>query len=251
MRRTSVSEWAWSLLFPPCCAGCRTSLGVEESIPSEKNPLGGFCRQCQEGMFVMQEPQCSTCGHPLTQNKTHCQRCILQPPAFDRATSLFAYAGAIRAALHRYKFRDDHAAGRILQAVFQQYTTPLSHDWKQYDRVLCVPLHPRRLKQRGFNQAWQLLHAMTVVTGEQKSPDILQRLKETKPQYQLGHHERQDNLEQAFRVAPKQRHNVQNQSILLIDDLLTTGATAHQCSQALKLAGAKKIDVITLCRAIL
>lgn len=194
---------------------------------------------------------CPRCGHLQSDGNTLCSRCNQSRPAFQKAYSLYAYAGAVRLALHRYKFRGDLDAGRTLQLLLNDDLERLQFDASDYEFAVCVPLHPRRQRQRGFNQAWELLAHLSTFTRSQKSPDTLERFKETAAQHQLNLSERHGNLARAFRLKKGREALVRNRSILLVDDLLTTGATAHQCSEVLREAGAKKVDVLTLCRAIL
>ncbi|MCX8073529.1 MAG: phosphoribosyltransferase family protein [Candidatus Binatia bacterium] len=119
----------------------------------------------------------------------------------------------------------------------------------QYDWVIPVPLTRDRLRWRGFNQA--LLLARFLAPANQIGPDVLERWKATAAQAELNRRDRQENVRDAFRVRPSWATKIRGASVLLIDDVMTTGATVHECSAALRRAGAENVDVVVLARVTL
>lgn len=257
---TSHGWWfrAWHttlhMLFPPHCVSCRSPLSQEypPTLPSSSSSLDlfGLCTGCIQSVIKLETPQCSQCAHPVEREEEQpCLSCRERQPCFTKTFSLFAYAGAMRNVLHRCKLRGDQVAGKAIQTWLHRHVGTLSIPWKKYDLVSCVPLHPEKLRQRGFNQAFLLLLSLAL-PPTQCDPFLLDRAKKTKPLYALKAHERENQLDHAFVVRSASHRNLSQKNILLIDDVMTTGATAHHCGLALQRAGATQVDVLTLCRAI-
>jgi ComF family protein len=219
-----------------------------------EDPEAGFCYICRNGLFLIDTPTCGICGHPLCDLNTPqhiCYKCQHTPPLFNRAYGIYAYAGAIRDALHHFKFNQLGASGRCLTQMFARRANELSLTWPEYDWATCVPLHDKRLRYRGFNQAWKLLEALPHIPKSRKTNGLLMRIRDTKPQFSLSPQQRERNLMEAFSIKTSWCRSLAGTRILLVDDLLTTGTTANYCCKVLKEAGAKSIDILTLCRAIM
>jgi competence protein ComFC len=161
--------------------------------------------------------------------------------------SLSVYDGVLREAIHRMKFKNRKRLAEALGVMLVKYTskTP-SLEMKELDMIIPVPLHKKRHKERGFNQVVLLANVMS------KYYDIpvveaLERIRETKAQFDLHRGERFKNVYKAFAVTDP--HHVKDKRILLMDDIYTTGATIIECSKALKGAGAKRVEILTLSRA--
>ena len=183
-----------------------------------------------------------------------CQACQLAPPPFARVVSFASYGGKLRLAIHLLKYTRIRPVSRPLGRLLAQAIATLADEAPRQMLVIPVPLHPRRSRARGFNQARLLaqsaLRPLRRIHPDWRltlSPASLVRQRETAPQVLLSPNERQLNLEQAFHVArPAQ---VRDRAILLIDDIVTTGATARACAQALLEAGASSVYVVSLARA--
>ena len=235
-------EVALNLLYPPTCCGC----GHVTQRPE-------FCPRCLSAIVTPQSPLCSVCGDPFrTRGDTDhlCGGCLKHPPCFERARACAVYDAAdsvthpLKSVLQRYKYtRDVSLAGPLATLLAER--TPLPLD--TYDVLMPVPLHVDRLRWRGFNQA-QLL---TRFVRHRVPVDAfaLQRVRPTRPQVQLNETERRRNVAGAFQVARPE--HVRGRRILLIDDVLTTGATVDECSRVLRRSGAHSVDVLVLARAVL
>lgn len=232
------------LLYPRVCASCEELAG--QSFP--------FCKACAESLRALRKPICSHCGIPLpgaVREEVTCGACIRRPPAFDRARAAFVYnqldrASALARAIARMKYGRRVALSNAL-AELLGYGCPL--DPFAYDWVTPVPLALDRLRWRGFNQA--LLLARSLVPSERVAATLLRRTRGTIPQAELGRSQRLANVRGAFQVRDAWLTLVRDASILLVDDVMTTGATANECSIALKQAGARTVDVLVLARVIL
>jgi ComF family protein len=217
-----------------------------------------LCQRCAGQFGEVRSPLCVQCGEPFVSphGPDHlCGQCLEQPFHFQKARAAGLYQGALRAVIHhlKYQYRDNLAQplGRLLWQTLRTHWEPAA-----LDRIVPVPLHPRRLRQRGFNQAYALIRqwpGLARQSGLAVGPDwidpaVLRRHKITQPQTGLSKKERAANLRQAFQVTAPDR--IQGQRILLVDDVFTTGATADACAQALLKAGAAEISVLTLARAV-
>lgn len=185
---------------------------------------------------------CVRCGEPGHDGA--CAGCRERPPAFRRARACFVYReGELSSALLlRWKYRADHVAGRSLALLLAVHRRERS---ECYDLVVPVPLHPLRLARRGFNQA-AVLSKVALLPGERFAPRVLRRTGRTPSQAALGRRERAGNVAAAFTV--DDREVVRGRSVLLVDDVLTTGATVRACATVLVAAGAASVDVWTLAR---
>ncbi len=225
------------LLFPPLCLGC--GVGLASSQP----PL--FCPECQKQITPLAPPFCTCCGRPLpaAAGSGHtCGRCLTKPPAFAKARALTLYSGPMAEAIHRFKYQGEQAG----LATFAHFHRALVSDLAEPDAILPVPLHPERLRQRGFNQALLLAQAFFPKAERRLDPGVLVRLRHTHTQTGMNGTERRRNLKNAFGLTIPER--VAGRSILLVDDVYTTGSTVNECAKVLRRAGAARVEVLTLAR---
>jgi ComF family protein len=226
-------------LFPADCEACDRPLPAGRDAP--------LCVSCRAAMVAPPEPTCSVCGAPLVAAAS-CPACTRHPPAFSRARAAALYlpaatglnptAAAVQALKYRGRRRIVDALGALLA---ERYPFDASAV------LVPVPLHPKRLRARGFNQAVLLAHALGRRRGLVVAPRLLVRRRSTDAQTGLGAAERRANLHDAFAVRASFR--VPDRPLVLIDDVLTTGATADACARALRAAGAASVDVYTVGRA--
>ena len=211
------------VFFPMRCAGCGSG-----SWP--------FCMTCRGELVALSPPGCARCGMPAEEELTSCRHCPPSPLAVAR--SPFLYAGPVRAALLRLKFDGwrsvAEALGRAMAAV---NSFPA-------DVVTWVPLSPARRAARGYDQARALAQIAGRVSGIRLAA-LLVRTRDTAPQTALSGLERRRAMRGAFRAAGRSPPRV-----LLVDDVLTTGATAAGCARALKAAGALHVALVTAARAV-
>jgi ComF family protein len=175
-----------------------------------------------------------------------CTACLRHPFAFDQARSLFVYQEPVRSLIHQLKFDGSLVGLSTFAALANQAdAAALFH---APDLILPVPLHIRRLRWRGFNQSLLLAKTCFPVWKEKIHPDLLQRHRATIPQTQLDGADRRSNLEGAFSV--RKPLAVQGKSVLLVDDVFTTGSTLHECAKVLRDAGAAEIAAFTVARTM-
>lgn len=221
-----VLDW----LLPPQCAGC--------------GKLGSaWCGACDNAAQSIREPLCEKCGLPITSG-SYCAACQVHDYAFDVARAWAAYRGGLRKAILSLKRRHNKdLGGRLASHLEELYR---SQGWKA-DLLVPVPLAPGRRKLRGYNQVDLLARPVASAIGLPYIESALVRRHETEPQFELNAAQRWENLHGAFRADPAP---LRGMSILLVDDIMTTGATLDAAAEALKTAGARHVFAMTLTRAL-
>lgn len=231
------------IIFPPVCPLCEQ--GLMDGI---------LCADCRGNILSrkIKGPICAVCGIPFIaygdvpemQPGRLCGRCITEKTPFKEARSAFAYEGAVLKAIHRFKY-----SGTVTLAGYLGRLASEGTDFSaRPDVVVPVPLHKKRLRKRGFNQS--LLLAREVAKKFKADVDYLnlKRVRETDPQINLRIREREDNIKGAFVV--KDCAAFRNKTVLLVDDVFTTGATIRECAKTLNGAGAE-VYVLTLARTLI
>ena len=232
-------------LFPRPCPLCRSVVLDQREA---------FCPACLEGFETIREPICSCCGYPLIQTESApdgalCAPCLLRAP--DRPAplivrSIAVYSRNVREAVLRVKFGGQAPVARSLS----HYMTDHYHRFYPADAfqsILPVPLHPNRLREREFNQCVLLARPLAVRLGIPLDLDGVERIRHTLPQSASTEADRRKNLRGAFRVRRPER--VKGRSILLLDDVYTTGATLEELARTLLSAGARRVSGLTLARS--
>jgi ComF family protein len=209
---------------------------------------GGLCGPCWEAVTFIAPPFCFRCGLPFELDggsATLCGPCLLDPPRFHRARSVFRYDSASKGMILGFKHADRTARAPHFARWMARAGAELL---AEADLLVPVPLHPWRLLQRRYNQAALLAQAVGKLTSVACCPDALSRVRHTPKQGIGGRLGRQANLHGAIRL--RQTEKVAGRNILLIDDVLTTGATVEECVRTLKEGNARQVDVLTLARVV-
>lgn len=220
-------------MLPPLCGLCREPVA----------DTGALCAACWRGAAFLSAPWCASCGVPFSlpmPADTLCGLCLTEPPPYTKARAALAYDDTSRALIGRFKYGDQ----LHLLPTLTPWLVRAAADLLPVDVVIPVPLHRWRLLRRTYNQA--ALLARAVGQGLEVPVELLtlQRQKATRPQVGMKREERLRNVRDAFVVTGK----VGGKTILLVDDVLTTGATLEACSRVLLDAGAKEVRVLTLAR---
>jgi ComF family protein len=231
------------LVFPRACHSCKSPLRGEE------NP--SFCPDCWGTIKRIDGPACPSCGIPfasraaLSHSPAHrCGDCRMRPPRFDRAVAAGLYEGVLAEAIQLFKYRGRAGLARPLGELLAE----AAGSFPAADGLVPVPLHPGRLRERGYNQALLLCDVLARRLGVEVIPDGLERRRETPPQTGLSPEARRRNVRRAFEMKPRRR--MKGRRIILVDDVLTTGATVNECARVLKRAGARAVYVLTVARAV-
>lgn len=232
---------ALNLLFPPLCIACRAPVGEP----------GALCAACWQTIQFLDGPMCACCGLPFEFDpggETLCAACHAKPPAYDKARAVMRY--------------DEHSRGPILALKHGDRLdlTPGFTRWldrggrpllDETDVILPVPLHPYRLWARRYNQSAELARALARLTGKPADFTSLVRSRPTPSQGAMRSAKaRRRNMLGAFKIPAGHKSAIAGRNLLLIDDVLTTGATVDACARALKRAGAGKVFVLALARVV-
>ena len=240
--RAATAAWrlVLDLALPPLCPACREPLGGD----------GGLCAACWSKLSFIAPPYCERLGIPFVYDPGPgilSMQAIADPPAYTRARAAVRYDDVARDLVHAFKYGDRLDLAPVMGRWMAKAGAPLLAD---ADALVPVPLHWRRLWARRFNQAAALAKVMAQTTGVPVEVDLLRRTRATPQQVGLARAERARNVEGAFKVPAERRAAVKGRRFVLVDDVLTTGATVDTCARALLRAGARDVDVVVFARVV-
>lgn len=231
---------ALDIVLPPRCLSCGGSVGEH----------GQLCASCWAAVSFIAPPVCAACGTPFAFDGgpgALCGACIAARPLYDRARAVMRYDDGARALLLGFKHADRTDRAPALARWMARAGAELL---EQADVIVPVPLHRWRLLHRRFNQSALLAHELGRLAGKPVAAHLLRRKRNTPSQGALTRAQREDNVTGAFRLRPGQAARVAGRRVLLIDDVLTTGATVTACARVLLRAGADAADVLTVAHVI-
>ncbi len=222
-----ISASSLDLLFPIQCAGC----GKESRV---------ICEECIPHLATLSPPYCNICASPRTTSP--CRACVENPPEVDGVRAPYLFEGPIREAVHRFKYQGLRAAAPDLGRLLAEF---LAHHRVPGEVIVPVPLHSRRLRQRGYNQAALLARHLAKLTGLELNEGLLVCTTETSAQVETASRsQRRDNVKGNFRC----EGDVSGLRVILVDDVATTGSTLSACAAALKASGAASVWGLVLAR---
>jgi len=222
----------WQILdwvYPPSCAVC----GM---------PGYSLCGNCQAEIKFITGKICQNCGKSVDPKKNFCNDCRKGINNFDGVRSLAYYGGVVRDCIHALKYENNRTLGKyfagLLHPIMKREPWP-------FDVVVPVPLSYERMKERGYNQAASIARPLALFLDLPYQTYCLEQVRDTRSQVGLSAEERRENVIDAFKAVPEL---IRNRNILLVDDVMTTGATLNACSIELKKAGAEKVYCATIAR---
>ncbi len=232
------------VVFPPRCGSCGALTGSH----------GRLCADCWSKITFLHRPWCAACGYPfpydLAEENALCIACMQHKPAFDGHRALLCYDEHSKKLVHNLKYHDKP----LLLPLFGEWLMQAGSEWMDAEQkllIIPVPLHFLRLLKRRYNQAGLLAQALAKRSGIPLLPDGLKRVRRRPPQAGLSREKRLKNMRGAFAVNAKRRDSIKGATILLVDDVMTTGATLNACARTLKRAGAEKVYAVTIARTVL
>jgi ComF family protein len=231
------------IIFPPRCHVCRCFLAEPTDIH--------LCDSCREKVIIVRSPLCTICGVPFaTENGIDhtCGHCLTTRRPFAGARAAARFEGPLQELIHRFKYGNkihlSRPLGLLTATVLGDFHPAVSADC-----IVPVPLHRRRLRERGFNQS-QLIGRILAKSWEiPLSVHNLRRIRWTTPQTGLSAAERERNIRGAFAVVKPDR--LEGKRLLLVDDVYTTGSTVTECAKTLRQSGAKEVYVVTVARSVI
>ncbi|MDR2099004.1 MAG: ComF family protein [Rickettsiales bacterium] len=226
-------------VFPPTCPLCGGMLSGAD----------GACPECFAKLELISEPKCAYCGSPFEfmpdgGARLVCIRCLKSKPKFDRCVSAAKYNEASRRIILPFKHGDRTNLSKFIAGVMAASGAELL---ASADAIIPVPIHRLRMMKRKYNQAAEIARRLGSITGKPVMYDALARTKRTPSQGRMSAIDRKRNVRGAFAIVNPDA--LKGMKILLVDDVLTSGATANECAKTLKGAGAKKVFVLTFARA--
>lgn len=231
-----LSQSLKNIFYPPLCFSC------------EAKTSGSYlCGQCKENIEFFWPPLCRICGIPFcADNTTVCPACREKEMFYNRLISIAAYQGPVKTLVLHFKYQRcdyladflaDLMAGHMFDAKLLPYA---------YDLMTCVPMHPTRLKERGYNQAHLLGKNLAAKFNLEFAPDLIRVTKNRPAQVTLSQAQRRQNIQDAF----ASDYDLAGKNIVMIDDIFTTGATINACAYALKAAKAQTVLALTLAKTL-
>ena len=232
------------VLFPPVCVHCHGLVATEPDIA----PAGfrHLCARCVRQLEFVRPPHCATCGHPffgIVEGERRCVKCEGLEPAFRTGRTAVLFRGPARALVIELKY---HRGLHVLADMTEIFRRSPSVTGGVRDAVLVpVPLHPRKARERGYNQSQLIADCLaTAAGGDTRVEGLLRRDVDTRTQTAFDRRTRMANLKNAFALAPRAAINP-SLHYILVDDVFTTGSTLNSCARALRQAGALMLDVVT------
>lgn len=242
--RKRISKWsklAELIFFPSFCELCSSFL----EFPEERV----VCRSCWESIKSSHASYCLCCGQFFEgSGEIHfCRNCLEKKPPFSCHRSFSRYRGKLKDLILLYKYRHFQILGKDLARHVYSTLAAKEEIWWGVEAVVPVPLHPKRKKKRGFNQAQIIARELARLRGIELVEGVLMKTKNVPPQTFLQLKDREKNVLGAFRVEKKEK--IRDKVVLLVDDVYTTGSTIRACSSVLRDAGAKEVRALTIAQA--
>lgn len=235
---TDLLDGLGDLVFPNNCILC------SRYVPDKSLPQ--LCSPCLSAIEFNRPPFCLCCSRHLEVFTIEglCPTCLKYPIAFDTAWGAVVYNDHLQRLMHLFKYHQQTCVRKVFKHLILEFLKSYPLPLGTFDELMPVPLHPARQRERGFNQANMVADIISEHTGIPVGRGGLTRVRATESQSALGAKERWTNMEGAFRM--KKNFNINSKKFLLIDDLLTTGATASYAARALKDAGASRVGLFVV-----
>ena len=232
---------ALNLVYPPSCMACRGAVTAGDAL----------CPACWNGVRFIERPYCERLGTPFAQDLGPgliSPEAMASPPVYNRARAVARFEdGAARQMVHRLKYSDRLEMAKPMGVWMARAGAELLHDAHM---LIAVPLHRQRMWARKFNQAAALANSISEISGVPARPLLLRRVKNTASQISMSRSARAENMQGAFRVREEDKLWLTDQNIVLVDDVLTSGATVNAAARALFRGGAARVDVLVFARVV-
>lgn len=236
--RQAIVQLFWPALCPLC----------DRLLPGT---LPGFCRECLDNLEFLPQEACTVCGRPFygpPPPSGLCPDCINVRPCFDLARSVLDYQGLTPRAVSLFKYHQRLSLLRPWAELMAEHLGPPFYP-PDFDLIVPIPLHPSRLRRRGFNQAWELARELyRPWPSKLWSRGLVKLTRSASAQASLKGRQRREAVKNSLRAGNVEK--IKGRSVLVLDDVFTTGSTVAEAARALKAAGAEKVGVVTLARSI-
>ncbi len=224
-----------NVLYPPKCISCNRNV----------DDIHVFCQRCWARIEFISSPSCKKCCIPLPTDYLgeKCGKCIEFNPIFDKCISIFRYDNFTKKLIHDFKFNDKSHYGKSFAKLIIRKAGRLIYE---ADLILAVPMHKINLRLRKYNHALLIVKNICKLSDKPFNVDLLVKSKQSPSQIGLSRSERMRNLDNTFSITKSSL--IKGKVIVLVDDVMTTGATANECAKTLRKAGAKRVNIVTVAR---
>jgi len=222
-------------IYPRRCISC------DQIISASKEHL---CDNCKIFFKYIEEAMCVCCGGLVRQENVKCRDCIENDKLFTKNIPIFVYEDLVQDAIYRFKYGKKAHLGKGLGSIMAERLFQMPNFLENLDYIVPIPIHRNRMKTRGFNQAELLAKEISKVSGIPMGKNLIVRIRDTAPQSKVSFSGRKNNLKGALEV--NKRYALENKSILLVDDIYTTGNTLNACCEVLYKVGVKEVRATTL-----
>jgi ComF family protein len=233
-----LASFIKNLVFPPQCSLCQEIIGDD----------GVLCPKCWGELDFITDPLCAICGDPFEYylgDNIVCAKCTYKRPPYDRALSVLKINTTALSLIHALKYHDKTHLAKHLARIM---VAGKKHMLADFDIITCIPMHRLKLLARYYNQAAMLAYYINKEVKKAYIPDLLLKTKNTVSQTTLGHSSRLNNVVGTFACNKKYHNLIDGKKIVIIDDVITTGATCSECAQIFKKSGAANVMILTLAR---
>ncbi len=228
-----LPEILLGLVFPPICPVCG------DIAPAGRD----ICPECAGRLCYADEPYCMKCGKPVEEYEEYCSDCAERGHVYDEGRAVFVYDEYMSKSIYRFKYNGKREFASFYGRVMAERLGRKIESWNA-DVIVPVPVHKSKMKTRGYNQAGLIAKELSKRCRIPVCSDLVSRKRATAVQKELGAASRQNNLKKAFNVTP---NVVKYKTVLIVDDIYTTGATVDALAGCLKGAGIEKVYFATLC----
>lgn len=235
--RQSIFNGLLKLVYPPKCPVCKACI-------SEKDIL---CDKCLNSIAKLSPPFCKICGEPIAEENKQCKKCRRKNSVFKQHWSICKYEGVIKECIHLFKYNRRLGLNKVFSALIKDFIKTYQLPVEEIDCIAPVPLHKSRLREREFNQADLIAEDISKEFSIDLESNLIKRIRNTRSQVDLPKFARYKNVKDAF--ALNALFSVEGKNLLLVDDVMTTGATLEEAANILKKNGAKDIYALTLARS--
>jgi len=233
-----ISNIILNTIFPPRCLICDKNTDVANLM----------CSSCWSNITFISDPKCLKCGSPFpynTLNDNICHYCLEDKPKFDTAVSAIRFDEHSEPLIHNFKYYGkNQGCNQLATLMLNSYGDKIN----AIDIICPIPMHKDKIQKRKYNQAALLAKAIKTISNKDYYADLLIKTRQSQSQSGLSKEDRKTNVKNTFKINSALKKCIINKNILIIDDVLTTGSTASECSKILKRNGARKISILTIAR---
>jgi len=235
-----IINYIVSLVFPARCVSCGVMTSAESAV----------CVECWKGLHFISGPSCAKCDYPFEFDIDEgmlCGSCLKEDWYFDRVLSVLRYSDTSKTIVSKLKYSDKTHIAKQCGLLMRK---KIAHKLADYDYIIPVPMHRSRLRKRFYNQSSLIASHLSSFSGIEVLHNGLVKMKSHAPQTGLTRAGRKINVRGSFSINDSYRDRIKGSSVLLVDDVYTTGATVNECSRVLKRAKAESVTVVTLARVV-